>query len=110
MTTQVEEVNEANFNRMVLQPERPVLVDFWAQWCAPCRALAPVVEAVAERYAARARVVKVNVDENPFIVEHYRIRAIPTLILFQGGEEKKRILGAVSQREIGRAIEALGQN
>jgi thioredoxin 1 len=82
------------------------LVDFWAQWCAPCRALAPIVEAVAERYAENAQVVKLNIDRSPSVVEKFRIEAIPTLIVFQDGEEKERIIGAVSQDAIARAIDA----
>jgi thioredoxin 1 len=104
MTAPIEEVNDGNFAKLVLESNRPVLVDFWAQWCAPCRALAPIVEAVAERYAAQ--VVKLDVDRNPSVVEKFRIEAIPTLIVFQDGEEKERIIGAVSQEAIARAIDA----
>lgn len=106
MNSHIEEVNDDNFAQVVLDSERPVLVDFWAQWCGPCRALAPIVEAVAEQYAGSAQVVKLNVDDNPSVVEKYRIQAIPTLIVFRDGEEKKRILGAVSREEIARAIDA----
>ena len=106
MNSHIEEVNDDNFARVVLDSERPVLVDFWAQWCGPCRALAPIVEAVAEQYAGSAQVVKLNVDDNPSVVEKYRIQAIPTLIVFRDGEEKKRILGAVSREEIARVIDA----
>lgn len=106
MNSHIEEVNDDNFARVVLDSERPVLVDFWAQWCGPCRALAPIVEAVAEQYAGSAQVVKLNVDDNPSVVEKYRIQAIPTLIVFRDGEEKKRILGAVSREQIARAIDA----
>jgi len=105
MNSHIEEVNDDNFAQVVLDSERPVLVDFWAQWCGPCRALAPIVEAVAEQYAGSAQVVKLNVDDNPSVVEKYRIQAIPTLIVFRDGEEKKRILGAVSREEIARAID-----
>lgn len=106
MTAHIEEVDDGNFAKTVLGSSRPVLVDFWAQWCAPCRALAPIVEAVAERYAGNARVVKLDVDRNPSVVEKFRIEAIPTLIVFQDGEEKERIIGAVSQDAIARAIDA----
>lgn len=106
MTAHIEEVDDGNFAKTVLGSSRPVLVDFWAQWCAPCRALAPIVEAVAERYAGNAQVVKLDVDRNPSVVEKFRIEAIPTLIVFQDGEEKERIIGAVSQDAIARAIDA----
>jgi thioredoxin 1 len=106
MTAHIEEIDDSNFAKVVLGSSRPVLVDFWAQWCAPCRALAPIVEAVAERYAENAQVVKLNIDRNPSAVEKFRIEAIPTLIVFQDGEEKERIIGAVSQDAIARAIDA----
>jgi thioredoxin 1 len=106
MTTNIEEVNDGSFAKIVLGSSQPVLVDFWAQWCGPCRALAPIVESVAEQYAGRAHVVKLNVDENPSVVEKFRIEAIPTLIVFQNGEEKDRIIGAAGQEAIARAIEA----
>jgi thioredoxin len=106
MTAHIEEVDDGNFAKTVLASSRPVLVDFWAQWCAPCRALAPIVEAVAERYTGNVQVVKLDVDRNPSVVEKFRIEAIPTLIVFRDGEEKERIIGAVSQDAIARAIDA----
>ena len=106
MSEYVSEVNEDNFAQIVLQSKTPVLVDFWAEWCGPCRTLAPIVEAVAEQYEGAARLVKLNVDDNPSVVQRYRVQAIPTLILFQDGEEKDRIVGAVSKETIARAIEA----
>jgi thioredoxin 1 len=105
MSKYVREVNEHDFDQVVLQSKTPVLVDFWAEWCGPCRTLAPIVEAVAEQYASTARVVKLNVDDNPSVMERYRVEAIPTLILFQDGEEKDRIIGAVSKETIARAVE-----
>ena len=106
MTAHIEEVNDGNFAKIVLGATGPVLVDFWAQWCGPCRALAPIVEAVAEQYAGSAQVVKLNVDDNPSVVEKFRIAAIPTLIVFQNGEEKDRIIGAASQEVIARRLAA----
>jgi thioredoxin 1 len=106
MSESVKEVNEGSFEQIVLQSEKPVLVDFWAQWCRPCGELAPIVEAVAEQYAKSTRVVKLNVHENPTVAQRYSIRGIPTLILFQEGEEKERIVGVVSREKVARTIEA----
>ena len=105
MSKDIEAVNDDNFAQAVLHSDRPVLVDFWAEWCGPCRALAPTMEAVASEWQDRVRVVKLNVDESPVITERYGIRAIPTLILFKGGEEAERMLGAVSKTEITRKID-----
>src|SRR5262245_17367041 len=104
MNEHTKKVNENDFERVVLQSEKPVLVDFWAEWCGPCRALAPIVEAVAEEYSESLCVVKLNVDEGPTVGQRYGIRGIPTLILFWEGEEKERIVGVVDQSEISRII------
>ncbi len=105
MSEQVRNAYAGNFDQVVLRAQTPVLVDFWAEWCGPCRMLAPTVETVAEKYAKSARVVKLNVDNSPSIAQRYSIQAIPTLILFQDGEEKERLIGVVSAEEIARAIE-----
>jgi len=103
MSEFVLEVSDGTFEKDVLQADRPVLVDFWAAWCAPCRMLAPTVEAVAEKYAASARVVKLNVDDNPSISQRYGIKGIPTLILFKAGREEERVVGATSKEAISRS-------
>jgi thioredoxin len=105
MNEHVTEVSDGSFEKDVLQSDRPVLVDFWAAWCAPCRMLEPTVDAVAEKYAANARVVKVNVDDNPAISQRYGIKGIPTLILFKGGKEAERVVGATSKEAIARMID-----
>jgi thioredoxin 1 len=105
MSEHVNEVSDNSFEKEVLQSDKPVLVDFWAAWCAPCRMLAPTVEAVAEKYAGNARVVKLNVDENPAISQRYGIKGIPTLILFKGGKEEERVVGATSKEAISRMID-----
>ncbi|MGB7922849.1 MAG: thioredoxin [Pyrinomonadaceae bacterium] len=105
MSDFVIEVSDSSFEKDVLQSSQPVLVDFWAAWCAPCRMLAPTVEAVAEKYAANARVVKLNVDENPSVSQRYGIKGIPTLILFKDGKEEERVVGATSKEAISRMID-----
>ncbi len=105
MSDNVSEVSDVTFEKEVLQSDLPVLVDFWAAWCAPCRMLAPTVEAVAQKYASSARVVKLNVDDNPSISQRYGIKGIPTLILFKGGREEERVVGATSKEAISRMID-----
>ena len=106
MSNFIEDVNDENFGQSVLRARGPVLVDFWAQWCGPCRALAPVVEALADQYAGTVRMVKLNVDDNPAIVQRYRVQAIPTLILFRDGEEKERMIGVSKKEAIVRAMDS----
>ena len=105
MSEHVRETSDSSFEQDVLQSERPVLVDFWAEWCAPCKALNPAVEAVALKYAERARVVKMNIDDNPQVAQRYGIRGLPTLILFKGGNVEDRIVGAISKDSIARLID-----
>ena len=105
MREHVRETSDSSFEKDVLQSERPVLVDFWAEWCAPCKALTPAVEAVALKYAESARVVKMNIDDNPLVAQRYGIRGLPTLILFKGGSEADRIVGAVNKDVISRLID-----
>ncbi|MCM3900377.1 MAG: thioredoxin [Pyrinomonadaceae bacterium] len=105
MSERVRTVSDSSFEKEVLQSERPVLVDFWAEWCAPCRMLTPTVEAVGEQYVDSAEVVKLNVDDNPATAQRYGIKGIPTLILFRGGKEVERIVGATGKETISRMIE-----
>lgn len=105
MSEFVSEVSDNSFEQDVLQSDKPVLVDFWAAWCAPCRMLAPTVEAVAEKYGENARVVKLNVDDNPSVSQRYGIKGIPTLILFKNGKEEDRVVGATSKEAISRMID-----
>src|SRR4051794_11978356 len=105
MSENVNDATDQSFERDVLQNDQPVLVDFWGAWCAPCRMLAPTVDAVAEKYSGFARVVKLNVDENPSVSQRYGIKGIPTLILFKGGKEEERVVGATSKEAISRMID-----
>jgi thioredoxin 1 len=105
MSEHVKETSDGTFENDVLKSDRPVLVDFWAAWCAPCRMLAPTVEAVAEKYASNARVVKLNVDDNPSVSQRFGIKGIPTLILFKNGKEEERVVGATSEQAISRMLD-----
>ena len=100
----VQQVGDDSFEREVLQSPVPVLIDFWAPWCAPCRAIAPVVEEIAGDYAGKLKVVKMNVDDNPGTPARYGVRGIPNLILFQGGQVKEQIVGAVPKAQLVKAI------
>ena len=105
MSEFVKEVSDSSFEKDVLGASKPVLVDFWAQWCTPCRMLAPTVEAVAQQFSATANVVKLNVDDNPSTAQRYGIKGIPTLILFREGKEVERVVGATSKESITRMID-----
>ena len=106
MSEFVKDVTDQDFDSEVLQSEQPVLVDFWAAWCAPCRMIAPIVDQVAQDYAGRAKVVKLNVDDNRETSARYSIRGIPTLLVFKNGELKDQVVGAASKGNITRLIDA----
>jgi thioredoxin 1 len=105
MSGKVGEVGDQNFDTEVLNSSVPVLVDFWAAWCAPCRMLAPAIDAIAEKYEGKAKVVKLNVDENMNTAGKYNIRGIPTLLLFKDGVIKEQIVGNTSKDTISKMIE-----
>jgi thioredoxin 1 len=102
--TDIVELKDSNFDNEVLKSQLPVLVDFWAPWCGPCRVLAPVVEEIASSYKGKLKVAKLNVDENQEIAMKYGIRSIPTLILFKDGKALDQIIGAVPKSEIEKMI------
>jgi thioredoxin 1 len=107
MSDQVKHVTDASFQQDVLESDTPVLVDFWAPWCGPCRMIAPVVEQLAEEYDGRLAVVKMNTDENMETPTSLGIRGIPTLILFADGEEADRIVGVTPKPTLKRKIDAI---
>ena len=100
----VFEVNDATFEQEVLRSEQPVLVDFWAAWCGPCRALAPVVDQVADEYQGKLKVMKMDVDKNNATPGRYGIRGIPALLIFKGGKVAEQIVGFVPKDTIDKSI------
>ena len=101
------EINEANFESEVLQSNQPVLVDFWAAWCGPCKMIAPVLEEIATEQTGRVKVAKVDVDANPALAARFGIQSIPTLLYFTAGEVRDKSIGAVSKRIILGKLETL---
>ena len=102
-----KEFTAENFDAEVIQSSQPVLVDFWAEWCGPCRQIAPVVDEVAAEYEGRAVVGKVNIDHHPEIASEYGIRSIPNLLIFSDGKVQQQIVGAVGKGELSEAINKL---
>ncbi|MGC9223606.1 MAG: thioredoxin [Terracidiphilus sp.] len=101
------EVTDASFDQEVLKSEQPVLVDFWAVWCGPCKAIGPIVESVAAAYAGKLKVAKVNVDQNGATPSRYGIRGIPTLLFFKGGKVADQVVGYVPQNVIEDKVQRL---
>jgi thioredoxin 1 len=101
------ELTDATFQKEVIESNQPVLVDFWAPWCGPCRMLAPVVKELAEEYQGRVRVAKLNTDEHPNAAGTYRISAIPSLLFFKNGKVAEQLVGVHSKAEIKKILESL---
>ncbi|MEN9511224.1 MAG: thioredoxin [Bacteroidota bacterium] len=104
--TMAKEITDSNFSEMVLKSDKPVLVDFWAVWCGPCRMIAPVVEELSNDFEGKAVVGKMDVDANPNTAMQYGIRSIPTLLIFKGGEVVDKVVGAVSKSVLASKLEA----
>ena len=100
VSQQIAHINDADFDAQVLQSSEPVLVDFWAEWCGPCKAIAPVLDEIASSYAGRLKVAKVNVDHNQKTPRNYNIRGIPTLMLFKDGKVQATQIGLVNKTQL----------
>lgn len=105
--SKVQEVTDANFEAEVLKHPSPVLIDFWASWCGPCRMMAPIVDAIAAEFTGKLKVMKLNVDDNQSTAAKYAVMSIPTLVLFKEGEEAERMIGFIAQKNLSEKIRTL---
>ena len=103
-------INEASFEKTVLQSTIPVLVDFWAEWCGPCKMIAPLLNEIAKENEGKFRVAKVNIDDDPGLMQKYNVRAVPTLLFFQGGEVRDQLVGGAPKKTIIEKLESLAAN
>ena len=110
MSGRLPQLSDNELEDRILQAEGPLLIDFWAEWCGPCRSLAPVLEELGDDYRGRATIAKVNVDNNAAASARYGVRSIPTLVLFHGGEEKARLVGAHPKAAIANLLDQYVQD
>ena len=101
----IMEITDANFDQSVLKSDQPVMIDFWATWCGPCRAIAPIVEELAKEYQGKVKIGKMDVDSNSATPMRYGVRGIPTLLVFKGGQVKEQIVGYVPKETIQKALD-----
>jgi len=107
MAENIIEINDDSFEKIVLKSEKPVMVDFWAPWCGPCKAIAPTIDALEKEFGDKMRFVKVNVDDNPISPSKYGVQAIPTLIFFKNGEIADQITGMVAKQKLEETIKSV---
>jgi len=105
MSDKVASFTDSTWDQEVLKSEKPVLVDFWAEWCAPCRMMAPTIDALAAQYDGKAKIGKLNVDENMVVSEKYQIRGIPTVLIIKNGQVAEQVVGVTSKENLSKLIE-----
>ena len=106
MSSHISAISDDSFEKEVIAADKPVLVDFWAQWCGPCKALAPILDDLAQKYADKVKIVKLDVDQNPTTPPKFGVRGIPTLILFKDGQVKATQVGLVSKADLTKFIDS----